>query len=88
MLAASIADGLHAVIALVRSNSQGRASTIVRCKIEALGDLYHLGDDRRYLFHGASTERAAFASELAGIVFLHLLDPLVRAEEGVLRHVG
>jgi hypothetical protein len=33
-------------------------------------------------------ERAAFASELAGVIFLHLLDPLVRAEEGVLRHVG
>src|ERR1700752_4938162 len=29
-----------------------------------------------------------FGSALAGVILLHLLDPLVRSEEGVLRHVG
>jgi hypothetical protein len=49
MLAATTADGLHAVIAVVASRGQAHADTILRSMVEALGDLYHLRADAAYL---------------------------------------
>ena len=49
MLAATITDGLQAVVVLVPSHGQAHADTIVRSMLEALGDLYHLVADPCYL---------------------------------------
>jgi hypothetical protein len=49
MLAATILDGLVAIIALLRSHGQCHAATIVRSMMEAVGDLYHLCSDSSYL---------------------------------------
>jgi len=46
MLLCTVADGLHAVVALLKSHGQAHVNTILRSMMEALGDLDHLNGPR------------------------------------------
>lgn len=49
-LVCTIADGLHGVVALLRSYGQGHVPTLIRSLIEALGDLDHLNGSNASIY--------------------------------------